>query len=168
MPTLIKDGCIVDDRWLVVEEQDPVLTAIHDGRPLLYPAASWSEHHPRLRPRETAIGVWLEGEHEPDVIAPFLDELDLVAIRFASFSDGRGLSLAVLLRGRYGFRRELRAIGAVHEDVLHYMRRCGFDSYLIPDGRDALAALNILSGMSDYYQSSVVQPLPAFRRVKRS
>ena len=167
MPVLIRDGKVVPDPWLIVEDQDPVLTAIHEGRPLIYPAASWAEHHPRLRPRETPVGVWLEGDHEPDVVVPFLRELDLIAIRFGAINDGRGLSLAVLLRTRYGYGSELRAIGVVYEDLLHYMRRCGFDSFLLPDGRDPATALELLGGMTDYYQASVVEPMPAFRRVQR-
>jgi uncharacterized protein (DUF934 family) len=168
MPTLIKDRRIVDDDpWVIVDDQDPVLQAAPGGRRLIYPAVSFGEHRPLLDPRETALGVWLEGEHEPDVVAPFISELDLIAVRFGAMNDGRGLSLAALLRGRYGYRRELRAFGVVHEDLLHYMRRCGFDSFLIPDGRDPQIALAVCRGMSDYYQGSVIQPVPAFRRVHR-
>jgi uncharacterized protein (DUF934 family) len=168
MPTLIRENrVVVDDPWVIVDDQDPVLQAAPDGRQLVYPAISFADHRPHLDPRERALGVWLEGDHEPDVVAPFVHELDLIAIRFGAMNDGRGLSLAVLLRGRYGYRNELRAFGVVHEDLLHYMRRCGFDSFLIPDGRDPEIALAVCRGMTDYYQASVVNPVPAFRRVKR-
>lgn len=167
MPTLIRDNAVVDDEWLIVEDQDPVLTAVNEGRPLIYPAATFAEHRPHLEPHESRRGVWLEGEHEPDVVVPFIGELDLIAIRFGAMNDGRGLSLAVLLRKRYGFRMELRAIGTVHEDLLPYMRRCGFDSFLIPDGRDPQIALAVLARMGEYYQGSTIEPAPAFRRIRR-
>jgi uncharacterized protein (DUF934 family) len=82
-------------------------------------------------------------------------------------NDGRGLSLAVLLRSRYGYRGEIRAIGATHEDLAHYYMRCGFDSVVFAEGRDLATALAGSSVLSDFYQGSVVEPLPAFRRVER-
>ena len=97
------------------------------------------------------IGIWLPGDGEPDEIESLLPKAPLIAIRFAAMNDGRGLSLAVLLRTRFGYTGELRAIGEVHEDVLHYLRRCGFDSYQLPDGHDpaiALAAMRIRSPIS--------------------
>ena len=88
-----------------------------------------------------------------------------IAIEFPAFNDGRGLSLAVLLRSRHQFQGELLAVGDVHEDIMHFMHRCGFDSYLLPDDRDPHRALSLLSPYTDYYQASTRQPEPAFRRV---
>ena len=72
------------------------------------------------------------GDSEPNELIGLLDRIALIAIRFSTVNDGRGLSIAVILRTRLGFKGELRAIGEVHEDVLHYMRRCGIDSYELP------------------------------------
>ena len=90
-----------------------------------------------------------------------------IAINFPAFNDGRGLSLAVLLRTRVNFTGELRAIGDVHQDILHYMARCGFSSFELPDAKDAESALSLVSPYSDHYQASILQPTPAFRRVQR-
>ena len=90
-----------------------------------------------------------------------------IAIEFPAFSDGRGLSLAVLLRTRLQYTGEIRATGNIHEDVLHYMVRCGFDSFELPDDRDQNIALASLAPYADQYQASVLQPEPAFRRVNR-
>ena len=106
----------------------------------------------------------LEGEAEPD--AAYVDA-SAIAIEFPAFNDGRGLSLAVLLRTRYGYTGELRAVGAVHEDILHYMTRCGFDAFELPDERDAHTALDVIEPYTGQYQGSVTQPEPAFRRVNR-
>ena len=78
-----------------------------------------------------------------------------IAIDFPAFTDGRGLSLAVLLHTRVGFSGELRAMGAIHEDVLHYMVRCGFDALELPSDRDIGTALTLLSPYSGLYQNSV-------------
>ena len=90
-----------------------------------------------------------------------------IAIEFPAFNDGRGLSLAVLLRSRHGYAGDIMATGDVHEDMLHYMRRCGFTSFLMPDERNLETALSTLAPYSDYYQASVVEPEPAFRRIGR-
>jgi uncharacterized protein (DUF934 family) len=68
------------------------------------------------------------------------------------------------LRGRLNFAGELRAFGDVGKDQMFFMKRCGFDSYLLPDEKDPIAALQALSSFSDTYQSAQDQPIPAFRR----
>ena len=92
---------------------------------------------------------------------------DRIAIDFPAFNDGRGLSLAVLLRTRHGYTGDIMATGDVHEDMLHYLRRCGFTSFLVPDERKFETALSTLAPYSDYYQASVIEPQPAFRRMGR-
>ena len=90
-----------------------------------------------------------------------------IAIDFPAFNDGRGLSIAVLLRTRFKYDGDIRAVGAVHEDILHYMVRCGFTSAELPDERDVATALSHVKPYSDFYQQSVVEPEPLFKRVKR-
>lgn len=114
-----------------------------------------------------APGIVVGVEQEPDALAPHLDRIPSIAIDFPAFNDGRGLSLAVLLRTRFGYRGELRAVGAVHEDLTRYLLRCGFDSLLLPDGRDVATALAAFSLGEHYYQGSVRLPEPAFRRLRR-
>ena len=98
---------------------------------------------------------------------------DLIAIDFPSFSDGRGLSLAVLLRSRHGFVGVLRAVGDINADLLHYLARCGFNSFELnspsvhPDGTNTVTGFNALAPYSDTYQASVMQPEPAYRRIRR-
>lgn len=113
-------------------------------------------------------GLLLEPSDEPDArfaTAP------LIAINFPAFNDGRALSLAVLLRTRYQYAGELRAVGDVHPDMVHYMKRCGFDTFLMPEGRTLPVTAGdshiTLAPYSDYYQASVLDPEPAFRRVRR-
>jgi uncharacterized protein (DUF934 family) len=163
MPTLIKGGRVVSDEWALVEEVADGPVAAHT----IVPASYAVSHADSLFRNGREIGVWIAGDGEPDELAGFLDRIPLIAIRFSTLNDGRGLSIAVLLRTRLGFKGELRAIGAVHEDVLHYMRRCGFDSYELPDGHDPNVAISAMGPYSEYYQGSVIDPRPAFRRVAR-
>ncbi len=151
MPTLIKQDKIMADDWEIVEVESPT-----NGVRRIVPEEAWLP--------ESGDGLLLEGDCEPEAKhckAP------LIAINFAAFSDGRGLSLAVLLRSRFDFTGELRAVGDVHPDLLYYLNRCGFDSYLLADERSAQTALSSLAPYTDYYQASVLEPNPAYRRIRR-
>lgn len=163
MPTLIKNNAVVSDAWQIVQDG---LEATGRSR-VIVPAPYAVSHASTLFSDAREIGIWLEGDAELDDVVALLDRVALIAIHFPAFNDGRGLSLAVLLRTRFAYHGELRAIGDVHTDILHYLRRCGFDSYLLPDGRDPATALSALDSLTDFYQGSVAQPLPAFRRVER-
>ncbi|MEM8120240.1 DUF934 domain-containing protein, partial [Morganella morganii] len=91
------------------------------------------------------LGVWLDADEEPESIAGDLDRFQVIAVNFPAFTDGRGFSSARLLRERYGYKGEIRAIGDVLRDQLFFMRRCGFDAYAIRADRspeDALASLD--------------------------
>ena len=116
-------------------------------------------------------GLLLPVDAEPD--ERFTDA-ELIAIDFPAFSDGRGLSLAVLLRTRLGFVGEVRAVGEINADLLHYLVRCGFDSFELTnptvhaDGSNAATGFNTLAPYGDNYQASVLEREPAYRRVRRS
>lgn len=115
-------------------------------------------------------GLLLQVDAEP---SESYANAELIAIEFPAFTDGRGLSLAVLLRTRYGFTGELRAVGDINADLLHYLARCGFNSFEMntlnvnPDGSNASTGFNTLAPYSDNYQASVLEPEPAYRRVRR-
>ena len=153
-------GIVADDRtWVEADAPSPI------AGPAIYPLGYWLEHRDVL-PADS--GVWLEVDDEPKDFAEAIPSLALIAIRFDAFTDGRGLSLAVLLRSRFGFRGELRAAGAVHEDMVHYMQRCGFDSYLMSDETNHDVASDALEFDRATYQGSVNTPEPAYRRAARS
>ena len=89
---------------------------------------------------------------------PSTDWLDAssIAIGFPAMTDGRGLSLAVLLRNRLGYRGELVARGSVHQDIVHFLARCGFDAIELPDEERLETALKWIDPHTGYYQPSVV------------
>ena len=90
-------------------------------------------------------GVWLGPDDDVAPLLPWLATLPLIAIRFPVFTDGRGYSLARLLRGRHGYAGELRAVGDVLRDQLYFLQRCGFDSFALRADQppeEALAAFH--------------------------
>jgi uncharacterized protein (DUF934 family) len=108
-------------------------------------------------------GVRLGPEDDPASLEPFLPELKLIEIDFPKYTDGRGFSQAQLLRRRYGYAGELRAVGHVLRDQLFYMHRSGFDAYetrraTVSEGAEALAEF------SEAYQPAADGPAPAFRK----
>ncbi|TLP69540.1 DUF934 domain-containing protein [Pseudomonas nitroreducens] len=110
------------------------------------------------------FGVWLAPEDDPEDLIWRLKEPALIAIDFPSFRDGRGYSLAYLLRSRLGWRGELRAVGDVLRDQLAHMRQCGFDAFAVREDKSVEDALKGLAGLSVLYGRSVIEPRPLFRR----
>lgn len=78
------------------------------------------------------IGVLIPNSLPSEAMQPFFDRLALVAIGFPAFADGRGFSLAKVLR-REGFRGTLRASGPLIPDQFDYALACGFDEIELPE-----------------------------------
>lgn len=106
----------------------------------------------------------LEPGDDPGALAGSLERLTVVAVNFPKFGDGRGYSIARLLRERYGYRGELRAVGQVARDHLYFMAQCGFDAFQLREGEDPQEALAAFNDFSEAYQASVARPQPLFRR----
>ena len=106
----------------------------------------------------------LEPTGEPALIAGAVGLAGVIAVNFPKFSDGRGYSIGRLLRERYGYKGELRAVGWIVRDHLLYMESCGFDAFLLREGEDPEEALAGFQDFSESYQASVTKPLPLFRR----
>ena len=161
MPQLIKQRLVSDDRWNLVREATG-LTDLPDGVPVIVPLPLWLERRSALIARGDA-GVWLAPADHTGAVAEDVQRLAVIAIDFPQFTDGRGYSHARLLRQRYRYSGELRAIGDVQRDQLYYLAQCGFDAFLIPDGRDTDDALKAFDDFSDGYQATTVRS-PWFRR----
>ena len=161
MPKIIKDSQVVNDDWLIVEATE---TGIPEGVSLLLPFTLWQTHSNTLAHRKD-IGVWFDSEEMPTAEdANALNALPLIAIRFPVFTDGRGFSIARLLRERFHYTGELRAFGYVLRDQLCYMKRCGFNSFVLQEHANIEAAAESLRDFTEFYQTSVDQPIPLFRR----
>jgi uncharacterized protein (DUF934 family) len=121
-------------------------------------------HEPSAPAPEDADVLRLEPHQDPAAVADRLATAARVEVNFPKFTDGRGYSIARLLRERHGYRGELRAVGDVQRDQLSYLSRVGFDAFLLREGEEAAAALSALAGFSEAYQASADRPLPLFRR----
>lgn len=128
--------------------------------------ADWDRLAPPLLAAGIAPALVLEPADDPALAATRLADVALVAVRFPVFTDGRGYSTARLLRTRYGWRGELRAIGDIRRDQLFYLARCGFDTFELLDGEPVDAALAAFGAFSEVYQAGADRG-PLFARRSR-
>ncbi len=120
---LIADGHYVDDTWERVGGEAPLPL---DGD-VLVDFARLKEHG--APNREGRLGVQLANNMDITELTPWLDQLDLVALEFPSFNDGRAFSQAQTLRHTMGFKGEIRATGKPMADQGPFLIRCGFTSF---------------------------------------
>jgi len=97
--------------------------------------------------------LYITDDASPEVNQFPLDQLDAIFIEFAGFNDGRGYSFAALLR-RQGYQGELRATGDIFKDVLNYLKRSGFDTFVVKEGKDITEAAAGLNDFKNPYQAS--------------
>lgn len=140
---------------------------------VLVPLAVWLAQKEALAARAAAgeIGVCIDTHELVEDLVGSCDDVNafpVVAVRFERFADGRGYSIATLLRTRYGYRGQLRAIGDVLRDQLFLMKRCGFNAFAVRGDRDIEVALAGLRDFSEPYQGAVDEPQPLWRRHARS
>jgi len=164
VPHLIRNGQLEADTWRVhapAEDAPEALPADEPG--WIVPLASWKAGRDALRARHHPVGVLLPPDADLADLAGPGDTLDpagiaLIAIDFPAYTDGRGYSLAQLLRNRYGYQGELRAVGDVMIDTIHYQARVGFDSFLVKPGHDPEKALAAFKTFSVHYQKTYRAP----------
>jgi uncharacterized protein (DUF934 family) len=169
MASIIKDRAIVNDDWTVVRAAEdgtlPEVAALPAGK-VIVPLALWQASRDALSAARSAqqIAVWLAPDSEPADIAGDFDKIALIAVDFPVFRDGRGYSIARLLRERYGYKGEIRAIGDVLRDQLRFYERCGFNAYALREDKDINDALKAFTEFTVQYQGAFDDPSPLFRR----
>lgn len=163
MQRIIKNNEVVDETWHLLPK-DFNIDEISNCDDLIVPLQLWREHSRMLLARDGGLGIWLDADEEAEEIGEDVASFQVIALNFPAFTDGRNYSNARLLRDRYGFKGELRAIGDVLRDQLFYMHRCGFDAFAIRPDKDPHEALEGLKDFSVTYQAAADEPLPLFRR----
>ncbi len=128
-------------------------------------------------PAHFATGVILPNTADVAQIAADLPRLKIVALEFPKWVDGRAYSQARVLRARYRFDGEVRAIGEVLVDMVPLLARCGFDAVKLRADQNVESAERALShfeGLAQFsglaqgmahYQGDVLQPKPHFARI---
>src|SRR5690606_3668333 len=138
---------IVDNEWQLIPAD--LSGDLPQGK-LLVPLAKWLELKNAPAEGQT-LAPWIDSEEEVEPVAAELLSAPLIAVHFPTFMDGRGFSTARLLRERFGYQGELRAVGYVIQDQLFFLKRCGFDAFDLREGTDLEAALASLNDFTVTY-----------------
>jgi uncharacterized protein (DUF934 family) len=163
---LIKDGRLTSDPWIAVADDAelPVTGAV------IVSLARFRAEREALLARRAPLGVRLKSSERAREIGEDARQLGLVALEFPTFRDGRAYSSARLLRERYGFAGELRAVGDVLRDQFLFMHRCGFDALEVADEKAAEAWRKAISEFTVFYQPATDRRAAAatLRHLKRA
>ena len=166
MPRLIKaegDACrICEDTWHMIKTPEEMPAAIPPGA-LIVSLSLWQERRSQWLERGDT-GVVLASDESADALAQDCARLPLIAVDFPALTDGRGFSTGRQLREHYGFTGEMRAVGAIIRDQLFYLRRCGFDAFLLLNQEKLEEALQYIDGFPVSYQGATDERKPLFRR----
>lgn len=152
MARLIKGRALVaGDAWTLAGAEGAAPDATHRILPLddYIRAIGAGEPADRLAPLLQAVNVDLAP------LQPYLDRVPLVAIHFTTTGDGRGFTQANLLRTRFGYHGELRAVGKIRADQMFFMARSGFDAFELLDDEDPAVAIAQLDRFTVAYQQGV-------------
>ena len=147
---LIKHQKVVLDTWQHIDDD---ATIPPDGGAIVS-LGRWQAERATLIGRNAPLGVRLDADQSPQEIVEDLDRFALVALDFPQFKDGRSYSHARLLRERYGFSGEVRAVGHVLRDQLAFMERCGFDAFEYVGQTPAEEALKAFGDVDPVYQTA--------------
>ena len=147
---LIKDQQIIDNTWQFIADTDVLKSG-----DISMSFARWQGEKPQLLAHDGKLGVRISSADSVDELADDLEKLQLIELDFPDFADGRLFSQAWLLRGRYHYHGEIRAIGHFIPDQVFYLARVGVNAFS-PEASEELAQIiNKLKDFTVNYQSSI-------------
>jgi uncharacterized protein (DUF934 family) len=151
MPQLIKQRAPARNEWAIAGSE-----AAAGATKLILPLADYLAAAAAAGDSLQDRAVLLKAEDlDLEPLRPYLTSLPLIAVNFATTGDGRGFTQASLLRDRFGYQGELRAVGQIRIDQMFFLARCGFDAFELLDGEDPATAIAQLERFSVAYQTGV-------------
>ena len=157
MRQLIKQREIIADSWQYADE-DASATAV------IVPLARFLTERDQWLAAKAKLGLRIGPADAVESIIADLARFSVIAIEFGGLAEGRGYSQAQLLRTRFNFKGEIRAVGKIQRDQVFYMARCGFDAFEFPEGTDLDVALSAFKDFDVAYQPSSDQGVQMRRR----
>ena len=145
---LIKDGQIVEDGWITLDDE----AEIPSQGDVIISLERLRQEGDAIKTRTGRLGVALDNSIDESEVEAYLHQLDLIALHFPAFTDGRAYSQARQLRTKLGFTGELRATGNVLADQAAFLARVGFDSFEVDSAQSIDVWNKALRSMSVAYQ----------------
>lgn len=160
--TILHAGQLVEDSWTLVEDGRTEIESA--GGKVIVTLARWRVEREALLGTHSAVGVLVPNTADIEAVYPQISDRPVIALQFPTFTDGRALSQAVVLRKRLEFRGELRAVGDVIQDLVFWLGRCGFDSIVPRTDQNLEACRAALGELSVAYQAAADGHTPVWVR----
>ena len=141
----IKNRELLEGEWRVVQEEND----LREGEFVLLPLAEWVSNFEGSVVSPKNVGAWISVDFD---VSDLKTVPDVLAVYFKEFTDGRGYSLARLIRDRLNFKGDLIAIGDILRDPLWDLERCGFNAFVMRSDQDVNEALNAFNEFDVTYQ----------------
>jgi len=137
----------------LAESEELELNKLPEGD-ISVPLSFWLEHRADLLSREGLVAVQIAADEDAADIADSLKDIAMIVLPMVAQVDGRSYSIAYLLRERYNYQGQIRAIGYVRLDQLGFLSRVGCNAFELHEGDNYQAALQAFTEFSDVYQPS--------------
>ena len=147
MAKLIKGRVPAASPWVLAGTE-----GAQSGSHLILPLADYIKAIEAGEPADRRAPLLKAENHDVSPLQPYLDRAPLVAVDFTTTGDGRGFTQARLLRERFGYKGELRAVGKIRADQMFFLARCGFDAFELLDDEDVATAIAQLDRFTVAYQ----------------
>lgn len=162
---IIKDQTIIEDSWQYLEleyDADASASSVPEGD-VIVPLSYWTKCRSQLLNRKSSLGILIDSGDDIEAVTDDLQHFKLIALNFPVFTDGRPYSYARLLRERYHFKGEIRAVGDIMRDQLYFMQRCGFNAFQLRADKDIKDALNAFGELTIKYQTASDHAKPVYK-----
>jgi uncharacterized protein (DUF934 family) len=154
MPIINNHHQVIDDDWVDFSLES---NSLDSSSKAIVSLDQLKNEFEELKNTSQALAVKLSETDSVDDILPFLNDLQMVILQFKVFADGRAFSQSKLLRDRYSYQGQIRAVGDVIRDQLSFMQRCGFSQFQLSETEDVNQAIHAFSDISNTYQSELVK-----------
>lgn len=134
---LIKNKQLIDNHWIYLADDAPGIAGN-----ISVSLNRWKQEKAQLVAHTGNLGVRISPADDVAELIADLPQLALVELDFADFADGRSFSQAYLLRNRYGYQGEIRAVGSYLADQVFYLSRVGVNAFSSENLQQTQATLN--------------------------
>ena len=121
---IIKNNQLIENHWTFIEDDAPVVAGS-----ICVSLARWNAEKTQLSKHAGNLGVRISSTDDVASLGADLGLFALVELNVTDFMDGRSFSQAYLLRKRYAFQGEIRAVGKYIDDQAFYFSRVGVNGF---------------------------------------
>lgn len=149
---ILKDQQLTDDTWTFVPDDTELPT---DPIDITISLQRWDQEQANIKDYAGRVGVRLNPEDSPESLPSSLIDAPLIEINFPTFTDGRGFSIAKILRTHLNYEGEIRAVGQFMLDQIFYLSRVGVNAFALGNEKNLADAMAMFNEFTETYQPSV-------------